>query len=98
MALMDHNAENAMREAGIPYSDAHDHDYVPTITGLCSRPNCRRPQVEHLARIAQPPFMERRMVTGIYTGPEQAPGRGGLSAKWCDWALSLRPIDAEFRS
>jgi hypothetical protein len=82
----------------IAFSDPADHDYDPTITGLCRRPNCRRPQTAHMARIAQPPYMEARHATGALGGPENGPGRGALTSGWKSWArIALTPIDSEYR-
>jgi len=86
----------ALLEAGVP-PERDDHQPIPTITGMCLK--CRKPVRDHPAVVNQvdpPPLMERKMATGVVTGPKtiwyrgreiSAPGRGDLSPEWIHWAL-----------
>lgn len=76
-----------------------DHEYWPTILGICARPSCRKPMALHQPVVLRSDeiVVEPKMRTGVLRqwspvlkdyipGEPTGPGRGALSQAWMDWA------------
>lgn len=83
----------------LPAPSPRDHDYMPTLLGLCRRVGCRRPQSEHMALLTETGTpREPHMARGVTLGPDIGPGRGPLTKEWKSWArVALTPVDSEYR-